>query len=253
MMEYEIHRDKQALGAAAAAVGAEAIRSAVAKRGAANIVVATGASQFEMLAALVHEPDVDWSKVTAFHLDEYLDMPDTHPASFRKYLKERFTDPLPALGAFHPIRGDTPDHQAEIARVNALVAAHPIDVTFAGIGENGHLAFNDPPANFEAKEAFEIVELEERCRRQQFGEGWFGSLDEVPHRAITMTIPQIMKSRLVILAVPDARKAEAVRCTVEGPVTPDCPASILQRHPACRLFLDPPSAGLLSQPNRVGG
>lgn len=253
MIQIHLEPGKAALGQAAADFGAQAIRAAIAAHGAANIVVATGASQFELLEALVKHDDVDWSRVTAFHLDEYIGMPDTHPASFRRYLTERFTSRLPKLGAFHFVIGDAPDLQAEIDRINALIERHPIDVTFAGIGENAHLAFNDPPADFEAAEPFRVVELEERCRRQQFGEGWFPTLDAVPHEAITMTIPQIVRSALVILAVPDRRKAEAVRDTLEGPVTPLVPASILRRHPACHLFLDPESAALLQQiPSAAG-
>jgi glucosamine-6-phosphate deaminase len=247
MIEVKVERDKEALAAAASAMGADAIKRAIAARGQANIVVATGASQFEMLAALVQRTDVDWSKVTGFHLDEYIGMPETHPASFRLYLKQRFTSQLPALGRFNFIEGDAPDLQAELGRINALIAQHPIDVTFAGIGENAHLAFNDPPADFDAPEAFKVVGLEERCRKQQFGEGWFPTLADVPHEAISMTVPQIMKSALVILAVPDRRKAEAVRATLEEPVSPMVPASILQRHPACHLFLDPESAALLGR------
>ncbi|MDQ0394490.1 glucosamine-6-phosphate deaminase [Labrys monachus] len=253
MIQIHLEPGKTALGQAAADLGAQTIRSAIEARGSANIVVATGASQFELIEALVKHGDVDWSRVTAFHLDEYIGMPETHPASFRRYLKERFTSFLPTLGAFHFIIGDAPDLDGEIARVNRLIEQHPIDVTFAGIGENAHLAFNDPPADFEAAEPFRVVQLEERCRRQQFGEGWFPTLDAVPHEAITMTIPQIVKSALVILAVPDRRKAEAVRDTLEGPITPLVPASILQRHPACHLFLDPESAALLQQmPSNAG-
>lgn len=244
-MRIHVESDKKALGAAAAALGAKAIQAAIAERGSANIVVATGASQFEMLATLVVQDAIDWSRVTAFHLDEYIAMPDTHPASFRRYLRERFTAHLPTLGAFHFIEGDAPDPAAELARINALISSHPIDVTFAGIGENAHLAFNDPPADFDAPEPFHVVELDDRCRRQQFGEGWFATLEDVPRKAISMTIRQIMKSGLVILAVPDRRKAEAVRDTLEGPVTPMVPASVLRRHPDCHLFLDPESAALL--------
>ncbi|MDQ0467810.1 glucosamine-6-phosphate deaminase [Labrys wisconsinensis] len=252
-MKIHVEPTKQSLGEAAAALGASAIRAAIAARGAANVVVATGASQFELLAALVRRDDIDWARVTAFHLDEYIAMPESHPASFRRYLKERFTSRLPALGAFHFIEGDAPDLAAELARIDALIAAHPIDVLFAGIGENAHLAFNDPPADFEATEAFRVVALEERCRRQQFGEGWFPTLDDVPHEAISMTIPQMMRAGLIVLAVPDSRKAQAVRDTIEGPVTPDVPASILCRHSACHLFLDPPSAALLRQiPDTAG-
>lgn len=247
MIKVQIESNKSALGEAAALSGAAAIRSVIQSRGAANIVIATGASQFEMLAALVQRKDVDWSRVTAFHLDEYIAMPATHPASFRRYLNERFVSHVPGLKAFHFIEGDAPNVAAELARMNALIAQYPIDVTFAGIGENGHLAFNDPPADFEAAASFCVVQLDERCRKQQFGEGWFKSLADVPDEAISMTIPQIMKSGVIVLSVPDRRKAEAVRDTLEGPVTPMVPASILQRHPACHLFLDPESAGLLRQ------
>ncbi len=244
----EVHHSESKLenGKAAAETCAAAICEAIAARGKANIVVATGASQFEMLAALVTEPDIDWSRVTAFHLDEYIGMPETHPASFRRYLKERFTGKLPTLGAFHFIKGDAPDLDAELARINALLDAHPIDVMFAGIGENGHLAFNDPPADFETTVAYKVVELEERCRRQQFGEGWFPTFDDVPTVAISMTVQRILSSRIVVLTVPDARKAEAVQHVLEGPVTNLWPASILQQHPACHLFLDRAAASRLS-------
>ena len=253
MIQIHTETSKAALGLAAATTGAEAIRTAIRDRGAANIVIATGASQFEMLSALVRSAGLDWSRVTAFHLDEYIGMPSTHPASFRRYLKERFTDLLPTLGAHHFIEGDSPDLAGEIARLNLLIDLHPIDVTFAGIGENAHLAFNDPPADFETQESYRVVELEERCRRQQFGEGWFPTLDDVPHVAISMTIAQIMRSKLVVLAVPDSRKAQAVRETLEGPITPMVPASILRRHPSCHLFLDHESASLLQQvPSIVG-
>ena len=245
--------DRTAVGNAAAALGGDAIRAAIETRGSANIVVATGASQFGMLAALVQRRDIDWSRVTAFHLDEYVGIPITHKASFRRYLAERFTSALPTLGAFYPIVGDAADLAAEVARLGALIARHPVDVTFAGIGENGHLAFNDPPADFNATEAFRVVTLDERCRRQQLGEGWFPTLADVPGQAVSMTVPQIMKSKLVVLAVPDTRKAEAVRGTLEGPVTPMVPASILRRHPACHLFLDPEAVALLrAVPDAVG-
>jgi glucosamine-6-phosphate deaminase len=244
MIELHLTASKAELGRAAARLGADAIRAAIAERGRANIVVATGASQFEMLEALVAE-DLDWSSVTAFHLDEYIDMPATHPASFRRYLSERFTSKLPTLGAFHFIVGDAPDLDAELARINAVIEEHPIDVVFAGIGENAHLAFNDPPADFDAAEPFRVLQLEERCRRQQFGEGWFPTLEDVPTEAISMTIPTIVSGRLIVLAVPDSRKAEAVAATLNGPVTPMVPASILQQHPNCHLFLDPDSAALV--------
>jgi glucosamine-6-phosphate deaminase len=246
-MDVVIAPSKPEAGGAAAKAGAEAIRAAIRDKGGARIIVATGASQFDMLDALTRQPDIDWSRVTAFHLDEYVGMAENHPASFRRYLQERFTSRLPALAAFHFIAGDAPDLAAEIARVSTLVAAASIDVCFAGIGENGHLAFNDPPADFDTDEPYILVDLDDACRRQQFGEGWFPTLEAVPHRAVSMSIRQILKSRLIVLTVPDSRKAAAVRRALEGPVTPDCPASVLQRHPDCRVYLDPPAAADLSR------
>jgi len=244
-MEVVVCKTKQDLARQAADRGAEDIRRAVAQRGRANIILATGASQFEMLAALVGEPDVDWGKVTAFHLDEYPGMPASHPASFRKYLKERFVDRLAApLEKFHYINGED-DLEAECRRVGRILREHPIDVAFVGIGENGHLAFNDPPADFETDEPYILVDLDEACRRQQLGEGWFGDLDEVPTRAISMSIRQIMKSGTIICTVPDERKARAVRATLNAVICPDVPASILRRHADCHLFLDTESASLL--------
>ena len=241
-MELHIASSKQALGRAAAKAGAQAIRDAIAARGHARIIVATGASQFEMLDVLVAEPDIDWSKVTGFHLDEYIGLPETHPASFRGYLKQRFTGKLPTLGAFYFVDGEAADLDAELARLGAAIATGPIDVCFAGIGENAHLAFNDPPADFDTEKPYIVVELDETCRRQQLGEGWFPTLEDVPARAISMSVRQIMKSRLVVLSVPDARKAKAVQASIEGPVSPETPASILQRHPACVVYLDGPAA-----------
>ena len=243
-MDITICDDKEELGREAAGIGAARVREVINRRGTANIVLATGASQFEMLAALVEE-DLDWSCVTAFHLDEYVALPITHPASFRKYLRERFEDQLPeSLADFHYINGEV-DYEAEIDRLNDLIRQHPIDVAFIGIGENGHLAFNDPPADFETDEPFILVELDEQCRQQQVGEGWFDSLEEVPEHAISMSIKQIMKSDNIVCTVPDQRKAEAVKGAVEGPVTPEVPASILQQHPECFLMLDRASASLL--------
>jgi glucosamine-6-phosphate deaminase len=242
-MKINIKDDALEMGKQAAVCGAEAIRRAIAERGRANIIVATGASQFTMLEALVAEP-VDWSKVTGFHLDEYLRIPNTHPASFRKYLKERFVDRVP-LAAFHYVNGDAADPRAECDRLGKLIANYPIDVAFIGIGENGHLAFNDPPADFETEQAYLVVNLDEACRRQQMGEGWFATLDDVPKQAISMAVRQILKSQLIVCSVPDARKAAAVHGAVKGPVTPDCPASILQQHANCQLFLDKASAGMI--------
>jgi len=241
-MEIFKFKAKTEMGKKAAADGAEFIRQAIEGQGSANIILATGASQFEMLAALVKDK-VDWSKVTGFHLDEYIGMPDTHPASFRKYLKERFVEKVP-IEAFHFINGEN-DPKEECKHVGKIIKAHPIDVAFVGIGENGHLAFNDPPADFETDEPYITVTLDEACRRQQLGEGWFKTLDDVPNQAISMSIRQILKSNAIVCTVPDSRKAEAVKKVVEGKVTPNVPASILQQHPQTMLYLDENAAALL--------
>jgi glucosamine-6-phosphate deaminase len=246
MIELHIKDSKAALGAAAAERGAEALKTAIAQRGIANLVVATGASQFETIAALVARDDIAWDKVTAFHLDEYVGMSETHKASFRRYLKERFASVLPQVAAFHFIAGDAPDVTAEAERLGALIAGRPIDVTFAGIGENAHLAFNDPPADFDARTPFKVVDLDEPCRRQQLGEGWFDSFEDVPKQAISMTVPQIVKSGAIVLSVSDTRKAQALKDTLEGPVTPHVPASILQNHGASFLYADTAAASLLA-------
>ena len=246
MTEVLIREDNATLGRDAATHGASLVRAALTERGEASIIVATGASQFATLKALVETKDLDWSRVTVFHLDEYLGLPITHPASFRLYLWDRFLRQLPMpVRAFHAIDGNA-DAPTETQRLSRIIAEHTIDVAFVGIGENAHLAFNDPPADFESTAAFMVVELDEACRRQQLGEGWFATLEDVPSRAITMTIPEIMKSRHIVCSVPDERKAEAVRGSLEGPVTAEVPASILQRHPSCRLYLDTPAASRLS-------
>ncbi|KZM51073.1 glucosamine-6-phosphate deaminase [Labrenzia sp. OB1] len=244
-MHIEIHEDGETLGLAAAAEGARILEAALATKDRAAIVVATGASQFATLQALVAK-DLDWSRVTAFHLDEYVGIDTGHPASFRRYLRERFTGPLGNLGEFVEVNGDSDDLEAEIARLNARIAGETIDVCFAGIGENCHLAFNDPPADFETEAPYITVNLDEACRRQQFGEGWFPTLEDVPARAISMSIRQITASRKVILSVPDERKAQAVANAVEAEVTSMHPASILQRHADCSLHLDKASSSLLS-------
>jgi glucosamine-6-phosphate deaminase len=241
-LKAHIFESKIDAGIAAAKNGADLIRKAIADRGEASIIVATGASQFEMLTQLVQEPDIDWYHVTAFHLDEYVDLPITHPASFRGYLWQRFVSQLPTpLKAFHYLNGDQNVAQ-ECARVGDLIKQHTIDVAFVGIGENGHLAFNDPPADFKASEPFREVDLDEKCRLQQFNEGWFPSLESVPRRAITMTIPQIMKSTAIICTVPDERKALAVQHCLRGEVSPQWPASILQQHDHVDVYLDAPAA-----------
>jgi len=242
-METIISGNPKELGQKAARRGADLIRKAIRERGEANIIVATGASQFEMLAALVKE-DVEWPKVTAFHLDEYIGLPATHPASFRKYLKERFADKVP-LRSFIYVNGDG-DPVIECSRLGKIISERQIDVAFVGIGENGHLAFNDPPADFETDDPYIIVNLDDACRRQQLGEGWFPTIDDVPLRAISMSIKHIMKSIAIICTVPELRKAEAVKKTMKEPVTPAVPASVLRLHEAAWLYLDNDSASLLT-------
>lgn len=245
-MKKAIYKTKGDMGAAAGSTAAHAIRRAIADKNQASVILATGASQFEMLEHLTTVDTIDWSKVTMFHLDEYIGLGPDHPASFRKYLRERFVDRVGPLKAVHFVNGDAKDPAAECRRLGDLIRAYPIDVACVGIGENGHLAFNDPPANFETEEPYLVVDLDERCRQQQLGEGWFDSLQAVPARAISMSIQQILKSRRIIVTVPDRRKAEAVRNALEGPVTPRCPASILQQHENCAIFLDEPAASLLA-------
>lgn len=244
-MEKYIFQSKGKLGDAAAKAGAEVILRGIEEKGQANIILATGASQFEMLENLIRNEEIDWSKVVMFHLDEYIGIDEGHPASFRRYLRERFVDKVGRLGGVHFINPEADNPEMECARLGGIIEGCVIDAAFVGIGENGHLAFNDPPADFETEESFIVVELDERCRSQQVGEGWFGSLEEVPKRAVSMSIRQIMKSRCIIVSVPDKRKARAVRESIEGPVTKMCPASILQEHADCRVFLDEESSGLL--------
>jgi glucosamine-6-phosphate deaminase len=239
---------KQEMAAAAADQAAATLRDAIARQGRAHVIAATGASQFEFLDALVRAPDIDWSRTVFFHLDEYVGIPATHPASFRRYLRERLADRVHP-GAFHFIEGDAPDPQAECRRVGALLSRQPIDVAFVGIGENGHLAFNDPPADFETEEPYLVVQLDEACRKQQMGEGWFEKLEDVPRRAISISIRQLLKSREILCVVPDARKAMAVRDCLEGEVSPMHPASILQTHARTTVFLDADSAALLARPS----
>ena len=234
---------KEEMGAAAAAHGVSKLQAVLAEKGSASFIVATGASQFEMLAKLA-EADLPWNKLTGFHLDEYVGLSINHEASFRKYLWERFVSRLPLpLAAFHFLDGEE-DADAECRRASELIEQTSIDVAFVGIGENGHLAFNDPPADFETDQPYLTVDLDDACRQQQFGEGWFPSLDAVPRQAISMSVRQIMKSDAIVCTVPDERKAEAVKNATQGPVSPEVPASILQEHPDCRLFLDAAAASL---------
>lgn len=239
-------RDAGALGRAAAARAAELLRSAIAARGTARIIAATGASQFEFLAELVRQPGVSWRQVELFHLDEYIGLPITHPASFRKYLLERLIQPA-GIEHYHLLEGDAPDPAAVARAVGSHLQQAPVDVAFVGIGENGHLAFNDPPADFHTEEPYLIVNLDDACRRQQVGEGWYRSLDEVPRQAISMSIRQILKAHTILCIVPELRKAEAVERCLDGPITPLAPASALRWHPAVEIFLDVESASRLRQ------
>jgi glucosamine-6-phosphate deaminase len=245
-LRTRIFPDKATLGEAAAEEAASVLREAIARQGRACVVAATGASQFEFLDALTTASDVDWDRTVFFHLDEYVGLPAHHPASFRRYLRERLADRVHP-GTFHFIEGDRPDPEAEARRVGELIRACEIDVAFVGIGENGHLAFNDPPADFATEEPYLVVRLDEACRRQQLGEGWFARLAEVPERAISMSIRQILKARRILCVVPDARKATAVRDCLTGEVSPLRPASALQRHPATTVYLDVDSSALLGQ------
>jgi glucosamine-6-phosphate deaminase len=245
-VKIEILRAKDECGTAAAEKAAEILRNAIAARGHASFVAATGASQFEFLKALTKQSSIDWSRTTLYHLDEYIGLPADHPASFRRYLRERLIDPVHP-GRVHFIQGDAEDPMAECAQLNRMISDDRIDVAFVGIGENGHLAFNDPPADFRAEEPYRIVELDETCRRQQMNEGWFPSLGDVPGRAISMSIRQIMKSEAIVATVPEKRKAQAVKQCLEGEVSPWHPASILREHPNATIYLDKDSASLLDR------
>jgi glucosamine-6-phosphate deaminase len=242
-VDIRVFETKQELGKAAAERAAAAIGEAIARAGEARVVAATGASQFEFLDALTSRPGVDWGRVEMFHLDEYVGLPATHPASFRLYLHRRIVEKVrPRI--FHFLAGDAEDPAEECRRAGTILARAPVDLAFVGIGENGHLAFNDPPADFETEEPYLVVDLDEACRRQQLGEGWFPTLHDVPRRAISMSIRQILKAREILCIVPDARKARAVRDCLEGEVSPLHPSSILQSHPRTTVYLDRDSAAL---------
>jgi glucosamine-6-phosphate deaminase len=245
-MKVIISGTSEELGRKAGRYAGTLIRNVISEKGEANIILATGTSQFETIDQLVSEEGIDWSKVTMFHLDEYIGLPLSHPASFRKYLKERFLAKVPRLKDSHLINGEN-DLATETAHLGKIISEHPIDVAMVGVGENGHLAFNDPPADFETEEPYLVVNLDEPCRGQQMGEGWFSSLDEVPLQAISMSVRQIMKSAHIICSVPDARKALAVKNSLENQVSNLFPASILQLHPSCTFFLDKNSARLLPE------
>jgi len=236
--------DRLSLSTAAAGQASQALRGAILARGRARIVVATGTSQLDFLGALTASKDIDWQRVEMFHLDEYVGLPITHPASFRKYLLERLIHKT-GITRYHLLDGDA-DPREVARRVGEALRSAPVDVAFVGIGENAHLAFNDPPADFQTEESYLIVSLDEACRRQQVGEGWFADISEVPRQAISMSVRQIMKAKEIIAVVPDARKAHAVKLCLEPEISPMAPASILRTHPRAILYLDRESASLLS-------
>jgi glucosamine-6-phosphate deaminase len=243
-MQIRLFDRIDAMGQAAAVHAADRLRVAIATHSRARIIAATGAAQFTFLSALTPDRSVDWSKVEMFHLDEYIGLPADHPASFRKFLRERLIQPT-GLGVAHLLDGEA-DPETVCRDMGAAVQAAPIDLAFVGIGENAHLAFNDPPADFETDRPYLVVELDEACRRQQVGEGWFATIADVPARAISMSVRQILATREIIAIVPERRKAVAVRAALEGELTPMVPASILRTHPNVTLYLDRESSALLA-------
>jgi len=241
----KVFKSRDSLGQAAAEQAAAAIRRAIAAQGQARIIAATGTSQAAFLNALTKANDIPWAKVEAFHLDEYIGLPITHPASFRKILLEQLMRKAGIVN-YHLLDGDAPDPDEVVRRVGKQLASSPVDVAFLGIGENGHIAFNDPPADFATEDPYILVELDEVCRRQQVGEGWFADISQVPKQAISMSVRQILKTKELVAVVPETRKAQAVKACLEGPVTPMAPGSILRTHPNATVYLDRDSAALLS-------
>jgi glucosamine-6-phosphate deaminase len=244
-VQVNVQPSKPVSGAAAAKQAAKSLQRVLAELPVARIIAATGASQFDFLQFLTATPGIDWNRVEMFHLDEYIGLPDTHPASFRKYLMERFIKKT-GVRKYHLLDGEK-DPTEVVRTVGKEIASAPIDLAFVGIGENGHLAFNDPPADFEIDEPYLIVELDEACRTQQVNEGWFPSIPDVPTRAISMSVRQILKSREIIATVPGPQKARAVKACLEGEITPMAPASILRTHPNTTVYLDADSASLLTE------
>ena len=243
-MKVHICDNAKNLGNLAGLRDAELIKETIENKGFANIILATGTSQFETIQQLISDPEIQWDRVQMFHLDEYIGLSITHKASFRHYLNERFIYLVPTLKMGHLINGEL-DPVQECARLADLIQQNPIDVALVGIGENGHLAFNDPPADFDTEKPYIVVDLDEACRAQQMGEGWFETMNDVPRQAISMSIKQIMKSDHIVCSVPDERKAQAVADCLTKPVSNVYPASILQQHAHCDLYLDASSASLL--------
>ena len=245
-MKVVIHDDRQSMGEAAARQAGDALVAEITEKGKAAAIFACAPSQLDCLSALRIMPGIRWDRVTVFHMDEYIGMPETHPESFRRFLlRELISHVKPA--AFHGIRGEAEDPGAELARYTSLVEEAKPVLCVLGIGENGHLAFNDPPADFETAKTIHMVELDEKCRLQQVGEGHFPSLAETPARAYSLTVPALLKPKVVVGVVPGPKKAEAVRNALEGPVTPLCPSSILRTRANVTLYLDNGSAALLSK------
>jgi glucosamine-6-phosphate deaminase len=243
-MRIRILEDRTSLGKAAAVQAASAMQRAISTQGRARIIGASAASQFEFLEALVATPGIDWKRVELFHLDEYIGLPITHPASFCKFLQDRLISKT-GITNFHLLNGEE-DPAEVIRRTNAAISASPVDVAFVGIGENGHLAFNDPPADFETEEPYIIVNLDDACRRQQVGEGWFPNFDAVPQRAISMSVRQVLKTKEIIAIVPGPKKAQAIKACFDGTISPMAPSSILRTHDHATIYLDKESAALLS-------
>jgi glucosamine-6-phosphate deaminase len=250
-MDFKSFDDRNALGQAAADQAAAAIRRAIQKRGNARIVAAAAASQKEFLDALTSAPGINWLKVEAFHLDEYIGLPITHPGSFRKMLLEQLIGKT-GIVKYHLLDGDG-DVASVVQRESAALASAPIDIAFLGIGENGHLAFNDPPADFDTEEPYLVVELDEACRHQQVGEAWFSDISQVPKQAISMSVKQIMKIKELIAVVPGSRKAEAIKACFNGEISPMAPASILRNHPNATVYLDQASGALLDTSRNLAG
>jgi glucosamine-6-phosphate deaminase len=243
-MRLKMFNDKITLGRAAAEQAATAIRRAISERGEARIIAATAASQLEFLDALTKASGIDWTKVEAFHLDEYIGIPITHPGSFRKMLMEQLVVKT-GIRQYHLLAGDAAEPAAVVREIGTQLASAPIDIAFLGIGENGHIAFNDPPADFNTEEPYIIVNLDEACRQQQVGEAWFADLSQVPKQALSMSAKQILKAKEILAVVPDKRKAGAVKACFEGEISPMAPASILRRHPNATVYLDSNSASML--------
>ncbi|HEX6802448.1 MAG TPA: glucosamine-6-phosphate deaminase [Terriglobales bacterium] len=248
-MLVKIFPDKATLSVAAADQAASAIRRAISEKGNARVVAATAASQIDFLDALTRAPGIDWSVVEVFHLDEYVGLPITHPGSFRGMLLQQLISKTPVTH-YHLLDGDSGDPGEVTRRVGTELASAPIDIEFLGIGENGHVAFNDPPADFEAEDPYIVVELDEACRKQQVGEAWFSDISQVPKQALSMSVRQVMKAKEILAVVPDSRKAEAVKKCFEGDISPMAPASILRKHPNATIYLDVHSASLLTAPRR---